>query len=119
MCARYALEREFECKLLDQPKRNILTKWYTSSLDDITDAKKGYIHIDDFETILKKFPTAFNHVKPLYRKIRGVFFLFYKDGALFNEISLDLPENLYHPIIEVFKDVIEGAKSRDKIVVGD
>ena len=26
MCARYILEKGIECKLLDQPKRNILTK---------------------------------------------------------------------------------------------
>ena len=83
------------------------------------DAKKGYIYIDDFETILNKFPMAFNHVKPLYRKIWGVFYLLYKDGALFTGISLDPSEKLYHLIIKVFEDVIKRAKSRDKIVVED
>ena len=28
MCARRAWEREFQCMLMDRPKRNILRKWY-------------------------------------------------------------------------------------------
>ena len=58
MCARRIWEREFKCKPEDRPKRNILTKWYTGSFDDIADAKKGYMHEDDFEKILMEFPRA-------------------------------------------------------------
>ncbi|KAL9028328.1 MAG: hypothetical protein Q9196_003289 [Gyalolechia fulgens] len=110
MCARRAWEREFECKLVDRPKRNILTKWYTGSFDDIADAKKGYMHIDDFEKILNEFPTAFDHVKPLCEKIRGVLFPLLKDGALFTGTPSDPPEKLYGPIITAFEDAIEDSK---------
>ncbi|KAL8663744.1 MAG: hypothetical protein Q9168_008038, partial [Polycauliona sp. 1 TL-2023] len=110
MCARRAWEREFKCKPEDRPKRNILTKWYTGSFDDIADAKKGYMHIDDFEKILNEFPTAFDHVKPLCEKIRGVLFPLLKDGALFTGTPSDPPEKLYHPIIEAFEDAIGKRK---------
>ncbi|KAL8673853.1 MAG: hypothetical protein Q9168_001718 [Polycauliona sp. 1 TL-2023] len=102
MCARRAWEREFKCKPEDRPKRNILTKWYTGSFDDIADAKKGYMHIDDFEKILNEFPTAFDHVKPLCEKMRGVLFPLLKDGALFTGTPSGPPEKLYDPIIEAF-----------------
>ncbi|KAI4087136.1 MAG: hypothetical protein L6R37_008352 [Teloschistes peruensis] len=110
MCARRAWEMEFECKLVDRPKRNILTKWYTGSFDDIADAKKGYMHIDDFEKILNEFPAAFDRVKPLCEKIRGVLFPLLKDGALFTGTPSDPPEKLYQPIIEAFEDAIEESK---------
>ena len=48
MCAGRVWEKEFEYKLVDQPKRNILTKWYTGSFDDIADTKKNYMHINIF-----------------------------------------------------------------------
>lgn len=65
----------------DRPKRNILTIWYTGSFDDIADAKKGYMHEDDFEKILMEFPRVFDHVKPLCKTIRGILFP-YKNGLL-------------------------------------
>ena len=101
---------------MDWPKRNILTKWYTGSFDDIVDTKKNYMHINTFEKILNEFPTAFNHVKPLCRMIQSVFFPLLKDKALFTKTLLDLPEKLYHSIIKAFKDIIERAKSRGKMV---
>ncbi|KAI4203343.1 MAG: hypothetical protein LQ346_001814 [Caloplaca aetnensis] len=113
MCARRVWEREFKCKPEDRPKRNILTKWYTGSFDDIADAKKGYMHIDDFEKILNEFPTAFDHVKPLCEKIRGVLFPLLKDGALFTGTPSDPPEKLYHPIIEAFEDAIADSKKQE------
>ena len=65
MCARRAWEREFECKLVNRPKKNILAKWYTGSFDDIADAKKSYMQVDEFEKILVELPEAFDCVKPL------------------------------------------------------
>ncbi|KAL8698069.1 MAG: hypothetical protein Q9201_006780 [Fulgogasparrea decipioides] len=94
--ARRAWEREFFCSTVDRPKRNILKKWYT-----------GYMHVDDFEKILMEFPQAFNPVKPLCRKIRGILFPLLEDGALFTGTRPDPPEKLYDPIIEVFEDAIE------------
>ena len=100
MCARRTWEREFECKLVDRPKRNIVTKWYTGSFDDIADAKQGHMHIDKFEDILKELPHAFDRVKPLCRKIQGILFP-YKDGLLVGTPP-NPPEILYDPIIEAF-----------------
>ncbi|KAL8897148.1 MAG: hypothetical protein Q9207_007359 [Kuettlingeria erythrocarpa] len=104
MCARRTWERGFECKPEDRPERNILTKWYTGSFDDIADAKKGYMHEDDFENILMEFPRAFDHVKPLCQTIRGILFP-YKNGLLIGTPT-DPPEKLYDPIIEAFGNAI-------------
>ena len=104
MCARRTWEREFKCKPEDRPKRNILTKWYTGSFDDIADAKKGYMHEDDFEKILMEFPRAFDHAKPLCKTIRGILFP-YKNGLLIGTPP-DPPEELYDPIIEAFDNAI-------------
>ncbi|KAL8847182.1 MAG: hypothetical protein Q9221_007767 [Calogaya cf. arnoldii] len=110
MCARRAWEREFECKLVDRPKRNILTKWYTGSFDDIAEAKRGYMHIDGFEDVLHEFPPAFDRIKPLCKKIRSILFPLLEDGALFTGTRPDPPEKLYDPIIEAFEDAIQDSK---------
>lgn len=99
-----AWEREFLCSAIDRPKRNILSKWYTGSFDDIADAKQGYMHVDKFEDIVKEFPQAFDRVKPLCKKIRGIL-VPYKNGLLIGTPS-DPPEELYRPIIEAFDSVI-------------
>jgi serine/threonine protein kinase len=104
ICARRAWEREFLCLAVDRPKRNILKKWYTGSFDDIADAKKGYMHVDDFEKILKEFPPAFDRVKPLCKEIRGILFP-YKNGLLIGTPP-DPPEKLYDLIIEAFDNAI-------------
>ncbi len=110
ICARRTWEKEFLCSAVDRPKRNILTKWYTGSFDDIADAKKGYMHVDDFEKIWIEFPQAFDLVKPLCKKIRGILFPLLEDGALFIGTPSDPPEQLYHPIIKAFEDAIEDSK---------
>jgi len=49
--------------------------------------KRGYVYVDEFEDILDEFPPAFDYIKPLCRKIRGI-----KHGALFTGAPLDLDE---------------------------
>lgn len=66
--------------------------------------------VNGFEELLDEFPQAFDHVKPLCKKIRGILFPLQEDGALFTETPSDPPEELYHPIIEAFEDVIEDSK---------
>ncbi|MCJ1425542.1 hypothetical protein MMC29_003442 [Sticta canariensis] len=110
ICARRTWEREFLCSADDRPKRNILTKWYTGSFDDIAEAKRGYMHVDGFEDILNEFPSTFDRIKPLCKKIRGILFPLLEDGALFIGTRPDPPEKLYHPIIEAFEDAIEDSK---------
>ena len=89
-----------------RPKQSVLTKWYSGSFKDIAEAKRGYMHVDGFEDILDEFPIAFDSVKPLCSKIRGILFPLLKDGALFKGTPLDPPEKLYDPIIESFNSAI-------------
>ena len=63
------------------------------------------MHVDGFEDILDEFPPAFDCVKPLCRKVRGVLFPLLKDGALFTGTPAN-PEELYEPIIEAFDNAI-------------
>lgn len=60
--------------------------------------------INEFKNILKKFLQAFNCVKPLYKKIRGMLFS-YENGLLI-EISPGIPKKLYNFIIEIFDNAI-------------
>lgn len=55
---------------------------------------------------MKEFPKAFDPVKPLCKKIRGILFPLLEDGALFTGTPSDPPEKLYHPIIKAFDNVI-------------
>lgn len=68
------------------------------------------MHVDGFEDILNKFPTAFDRIKPLCKRIRGILFPLLEDRALFTGTRPDPPEKLYHPIIEAFEDAIEDSK---------
>lgn len=64
-----------------------------------------------FKFILGEFPQAFDQVKPLCKKIRGILFPLLEDGALFTGTRpADSPEKLYHLIIEAFEDAIEDSK---------
>ena len=93
-----------------RPTESVLTKWYSGSFKDIADAKRGYMHVDGFEDILDEFPTAFDSVKLLCRKVRGILFPLLEDGALFKGTRPDSPEKLYDPIVEAFEDAIEDSK---------
>lgn len=96
----------------NRSSKSVLTRWYSGSFQDIAMAKEGDMHVDGFEYILKEFSTVFDSVKPLCRKIRGIFFLLLKDGALFKEISPNSSEKLYDPIIESFDSVIADITPR-------
>ena len=97
-----------------RPEASVLTKWYFGSFKDIAEAKRGYMHVDGFEDILKEFPTAFDSVKPLCRKIRGIIFPLKKNGSLLLGTPPDPPERLYNPIIEAFDSVIADIPSRQE-----
>ena len=117
ICARRTWEKEFLCSAVDRPKRNILTKWYMGSFDDIADAKEHYMGVSGFKSILGEFPQAFNHVKLLCEKIRGTLFPLLEDGTLFIGTPPDPPEKLYHPIIEAFDNAIaaEGQRTQARL----
>ncbi|KAL9579752.1 MAG: hypothetical protein Q9203_006567 [Teloschistes exilis] len=75
-----------------------------SSFDNIADSKKGYMYIDDFEEILNEFLTAFEHVKPLCEKVRGVLFHLLKDGALFTGTPSEDINNSQFFLLGTLKD---------------
>lgn len=64
--------------------------------------------INGFKVLLGEFSRAFDHVKPLCEKIRGILFPLLKDGALFTGTPSDPPEKLYCSIIEAFDSAIAG-----------
>ena len=106
ICARRVWEREYLCSAVDRPKESILTWWYSGSFKAIAGRKEHAMGVNGFEELLDEFPAAFNHVKPLCKKIRGILFPLLKDGALFTGTPSDPPEELYHPIIEAFDSAI-------------
>ena len=104
LCARRGWE--FGGGPSSRPKESVLSKWYCGSFKDIARSKSGDMHVDGFEDILGEFPKAYDCVKPLCRKIRGILFPLLEDGALFKGTGLNPPEKLYDPIIETFNRAI-------------
>ena len=97
-----------------RPKESVLTQWYSGSFKDIARSKLGDMHVDGFEDILDEFPTTFDSVKPLCRKIRGILFPLLDDGALFKGTRPDPPEKLYDPIIEAFDSATADTPPRQE-----
>lgn len=107
ICARRVWEREFLCSAVDRPRESRLSKWYTGTFDEIADAKQHQMGVDGFEKILAEFPQAFDSVKPLCEKIRGILFPYYRNALLIGTPP-DPPEDLYDHIIEAFNNAIAG-----------
>jgi serine/threonine protein kinase len=105
MCARRAWEREFRCKLRNQPKESMLSNWYTGSYKRIAQSKEHAMSINGFDELLEEFPQAFDCVKPLCRKLRGILFPLLENGALSTAAPQD-PEQLYGPIVKAFDEGI-------------
>ena len=104
ICARRVWEKGFQCRSAVRPRESVLTKWYSGSFKDIADAKRGYMHVDGFERVLDEFPPAFDCIKPLCGKLRGILFP-YNNGLLIGTPS-DPPEELYRHIIDAFDSAI-------------
>ena len=64
------------------------------------------MHADVFEAILADFPQAFDCVKPLCRKLRGIVFLLLQDGGLNIGTLSGPPEKFYDAIIEALNEAI-------------
>lgn len=62
------------------------------------------MYVDLFERVLDEFPPAFDCIKPLFRKLRGILFP-YNKGLLVGTPS-DPLEELYRPIIEASDSAI-------------
>ena len=113
ICARRAWEREFLCSAVDRPRESMLSEWYTGSFKEIARRKEYAMGVNGFEQLLDELPLAFDHVKPLCKKIRGILFPLLKDGALFIGTPSDPPEKLYHPIVEAFDSAIVDIAAGD------
>ena len=108
ICARRIWEREHFCPADDQPEESILTGWYSGSFKTIANNKEHVMGVNGFKQVLDEFPTAFDDLKPLCKKIRGILFPVLQDGALFTGTPSDPPEELYDPIIAAFEDAIQA-----------
>ena len=91
-----------------RPTDSRLKRWYLGTFDEIADAKEHHMGVSGFEKILMEFPQAFDHVKPLCKKIRGMLFP-YEEERLFTGTKKD-PEELYGPILKAFEDATEDSK---------
>lgn len=91
----------------------MLSVWYTGSFKEIARRKEYAMSVNGFEQLLDELPLAFDHVKPLCKKIRGILFPLLKDGALFIGTSSNPPEKLYHPIVKAFDSAIIDIAAED------
>lgn len=95
-----------------RPKVSRLSRWYTGTFEDIAQDKLAdMIKAKDkgFDRVLKEFPPAFDHVKPLCESLRGILFPYEEEGGLDTGTKKD-PEDLYGPILKAFEDAIEDSK---------
>ena len=70
--------------------------------------------VNGFPKFLNELPAAFDHMKSLCKKIRGILFPLLEDGTMLTGTTSDAPEELYNPIIEKFEDVIKNSKKKAK-----
>lgn len=71
------------CSAKNRPKESMLNEWYTGSFKEIAPRKRDHMSVDEFEELLDELPAAFDHMKPLCKKMRVILFPLLKDGALF------------------------------------
>lgn len=102
VCARRSWEVKYLCSPSNRPKTSRLGRWYSGTFDQIAEAKRGYMHVDGLEDILREFPAALQVVKPLCREIRGILFPLRPTGELETGTHLPAPE-LYSKIIAAYE----------------
>jgi len=72
LCGPRAWERQFRCRLKEQPVHSVLRNWLGGSFRQIAKAKQASMHTDGFDGILAEFAPAFNVVKPLCQELRRI-----------------------------------------------
>ena len=95
-----------------RPKVSRLSQWYTDTFEDIAQDKlANMIKTKDkrFDRVLKKFPSAFNYIKPLCESLQGILFPYKKEGRLNTETKKNL-KDLYGPILKAFENTIKDSK---------
>ena len=105
LCARRGWALSTQKK--KQPKESLLTQWYTGSYKDIARNKRGDMDKSGLLDLLAEFPSDFDCVKPLCKKIRDILFP-YKDGLFTG--TPENPEILYEPILNAYKDTLAHMK---------
>ena len=106
MCTRRAWDKKSLCDPLYQPRESRLKKWYIGSHDDIAESKEHHMSVNGFKGLLSEFPQAFDCVKPLCTKIRGILFPILKDGSMDIRTPSAPPEKLYDAIIGAYDKAI-------------
>ncbi len=113
ICARRSWELGYEHQFDPRPSKSVLRDWYVGSFEEIARSKRDSMHSEGFKDILREFPRAFDCVKPLCWRIRGILFLpLLEDGELNIGTPSDPPEKLYDAIIGAYDDAIADSKSR-------
>jgi serine/threonine protein kinase len=105
ICARRSWEVEYHCEKSQRIKHSRLGTWYTGRFDQIAEAKRGYMHVDGIEDILREFPKSLDCVKPLCRHLRSILFPLRPTGEL--DMRTHTPvDAFYSSIIKAFDDAI-------------
>ena len=81
----------------ERPEIDLLSMWYAGPFEDIARRKCDSMGKRVFEIITHKFPSEFDCVKPLCRRLRGILFSD-EGGGLFMGTPED-SEELYAPLI--------------------
>ena len=105
LCARRAWELEFQCKSSKRPQQNVLKRWYTGTFEEIAQVKRGYMHVDGLEDILREFPESLDSVKDLCRRLRKILFPLHQGGGLDTGTHTGA-EQLYSKIIDAYNETL-------------
>ena len=114
LCARRAWEVHGQ-----QPKSEILKRWYSGTFPDIASAKASDMTVIDegagFGRILKEFHPDFESVKNLCENIRSLLFTYDESKGGLVKNTPQQPVELYDPIIKAFDKAITDAQHRKKV----
>ena len=114
MCARRAWEVRGQ-----QPKSEILKRWYTGTFPDIASAKASDMTVIDegagFGRILQEFHPDFESVKNLCDNIRSLLFTYDESKGGLAKNTPKQPVELYDPLIKAFDEAITDAQHRKKV----
>jgi hypothetical protein len=82
-----------------------LKKWYTGTFEEIAQAKRGYIHVDGLDDILREFPESLNSVKDLCCQLQDILFPLHQSGGL-DTGTYTVAKQLYSKIINAYNDTL-------------
>ena len=99
------MEVEFQCKSSRRPQQNVLKIWYTGTFEEIAQVKRGYMHVEGLEDILREFPESLDSVKDLCRRLRKSLFPLHQSSRLDTGTHTGA-EQLYSNIIDAYDETL-------------